>query len=485
MPSIRRRLTVGYTIALATTIVGFGVILYIDRRQSSIRELDARIELESDLSVRYLGESYRVLGHLVDTTGQTPALDAPIASYFDNIRDYLMVLDRKGRMLFASDRVAALNFPALEQLRLNVGKERTLQIGTMTFDQAIGPVRYRIVPVGRAGPQIGTVFVAAGVTDVAFGPSGLLRSMLVIAPFLFIASVLLGYSVAGASLRPLDAMIEELTAITDGRSLHRRLPVDPGTSDELSRLGHAVNGMFARLEQSFAAQQRFVADASHELKTPLMVLRAGVERALTNPNAPPESLQALDESLEEVNRMTELVESLLTLARADEGRAALVVESCDLRELVSEAAETAEMLAEQSGIVVRTQIPPQPVLLQVDRNRIRQLLLNLSTNAVKYTNPGGEVAIGLTDSGAAVELVVRDTGIGIAPGDLPHIFDRFWRADPARTRESERAGVGLGLAITKWIAEAHGGSIVVQSRPGRGTIFTVTLPRGHNAASVS
>jgi signal transduction histidine kinase len=307
--------------------------------------------------------------------------------------------------------------------------------------------------------------------------------MLVIAPVILAASILVGYLLAGQSLKPLGLMIKELEAITDGRSLHRRLAVDR-TADEVARLGDAVNRMFERLEASFAALRRFTADASHELKTPLMVLRAGVERALTSSATPPESLLALDESLLEVNRMAELVDSLLTLARADEGRLPLAVETCDLRDLVSEAAETANILAEPAGLAVTTSIPDTAVLLDVDRNRIRQMLLNLVTNAVKYTKPGGRVTLGLSDQGDRVILTVGDSGIGIAAGDLPHIFDRFWRADPARTREGDRPGVGLGLAITKWIAEAHGGTITVQSRPGRGTIFTVTLPRSATGPAI-
>ena len=189
------------------------------------------------------------------------------------------------------------------------------------------------------------------------------------------------------------------------------------------------------------------------------------------------SLEPLDESLEEINRMTELVDSLLMLARADEGRVPLAVDPCDLRELASEAVETAQILGEAKNLTIRSQIPSRPVVLGIDRTRIRQLLLNLVTNAVKYTPAGGEIGVGLADQEGTVQLVVRDTGIGIAAGDLPHIFDRFWRADPARARDTEGTGTGLGLAITKWIAEVHGGSISVQSRPGKGTVFTVSLPR--------
>jgi signal transduction histidine kinase len=208
-----------------------------------------------------------------------------------------------------------------------------------------------------------------------------------------------------------------------------------------------------------------------------MVLRAGVERALTHPGTPSESIEALDEALEQVNQMSEMVEDLLTLARADEGRAPLTLEELDVRDLVADAAETAGLLAEAQGVDVTSNVPDQPVMLSADRQRIRELLLNLVTNAVKYTPAGGSVAIELEDAPDFVRFRVTDTGIGIAPGDLPNIFDRFWRADPARSRTGDRPGVGLGLAITKWIAEAHGGTIVVSSRPGRGTTFTVTLPR--------
>jgi signal transduction histidine kinase len=247
--------------------------------------------------------------------------------------------------------------------------------------------------------------------------------------------------------------------------------------DELARLAETLNEMMARLERSFQALRRFTADASHELKTPLTVFRSGVERALTTPHVPRETLEVLEELLMEANGMAELVDTLLTLARADEGRAPLHREAVDLRAIVEEARETGDLLADPAGLSLTVETPPAPLVVPVDKSRIRQLLLNLLTNAVKYTPPGGRVRVRLTAEDHHAALVVADTGIGIAPGDLPHIFDRFWRADTARTRTGERSGVGLGLAICKWIAEAHGGTIAVQSRPGRGTTFTVTLPR--------
>jgi signal transduction histidine kinase len=336
-------------------------------------------------------------------------------------------------------------------------------------------VRYLIRPVRSAGPEIDAILVGASTESIGFGPRALLRSMMFTAPLVLLISLSVGSWLAGKRFQPLTRMMDEVEAISDGRSLHRRLAVTG--RDQMARLALTLKRMIARLEDSFSALHRFTADASHELKTPLMVLRAGVERALTHPDTPDEALQSLDETLEGVNWMTELVENLLILARADEGRAPLAVEPCDLREIVAEAVETGGMLAEGAGNTVTTEVPDHPVILPVDRTRVRQLLLNLVTNAVKYTPAGGRVLVGLVEEPDHVVMEVRDTGVGIAPGDLPHVFDRFWRADPARTRTGEKAGTGLGLAITKWVAEAHGGSIQVQSRPGRGTIFTVVLPR--------
>jgi heavy metal sensor kinase len=288
-------------------------------------------------------------------------------------------------------------------------------------------------------------------------------------------TVLVGAWIARRALQPVADIITEVREITDGRTLHRRLPV-PMVRDELTRLAETLNEMMSRLERSFAALRRFTADASHELKTPLTVLRSGVERALRTEGLPRDTLATLEETLQEVNRMTELVDALLTLARADEGRAPLHREPVDLRAIVEEAQETGELLAEQAGVTMEVRAPDEPVIVPVDRTRVRQLLLNLLTNAVKYTPPGGSVSVELARDDGRVIIAVTDTGVGIAPGDLPHIFDRFWRADTARTRTGERPGAGLGLAICKWIAEAHGGTIDAASRPGRGSRFTVTLP---------
>ncbi|HSM16800.1 MAG TPA: HAMP domain-containing sensor histidine kinase [Gemmatimonadales bacterium] len=492
MATIRRRLTIWYTVALSATVLAFGVALYLERRGSILAELDERVHVEAQFVVQYLARSYTVLGQITregpppflgDTLDSRPgraevhSLEPSVGAPLDGLRGFLIVADRNGHQLYTSDPARELSFAILDELLAQVRTvPDSVLLGTLHTHEALGSLRYVILPVREAGPLVGAVLVALPLSDISFGPAELLRSMFLVGPLILLGALVLGYWLAGRRLRPLDRMIDEVEAITDGTSLHRRLAV-PMTGDELSRLALTVNRMIARLERSFTSLRRFTADASHELKTPLMVVRAGVERALTRPEIPPESLETLDQALEQTNFMAELVDNLLTLARVDEGRAPLVLEECDVRDVVLDVYETAGILGESAGVDVATHMPDQPVLIQADRGRIRQMLLNLLTNAIKYTPQDGRIDIELEDLDTQVVFVVRDTGIGIAAGDLEHIFDRFWRADVARSRAGGRPGVGLGLAITKWIAEAHGGWIEAESRPGRGTTFRVTIPR--------
>src|SRR6266566_4864627 len=271
----------------------------------------------------------------------------------------------------------------------------------------------------------------------------------------------------------------EMAAITDGRSLHRRLALSEETTD-FADLVTTLNAMISRLETSFAGLRRFTADASHELKTPLTVLRADVERAMTDTSSQTERMIALEEALQEVRRMSDLVESLLTLARADEGRFDLHREPVELQPLVQEVYETALILGEAQGVTVNLPFTADAVVMG-DRTRLRQLFLNLVTNAIKYTPAGGKVELGLGRHPDNTTFAVRDTGIGISAADFPHVFERFWRADRVRSRMSERGGFGLGLAISQWIAQAHGGTLTASSRLGRGSLFTVTLPVANEA----
>jgi len=482
MQSIRFRLAVYYSLALTATMVAFGAAVYWERTVTAPREAetktDATLKSESDLAVTVLVQQARALRKL-GTAGadSTKQLLEDVRDYFDPMPAYVILADPTGsRLPYLSTQARTLPPETLDTVSAMVQpRPPRFGAGSLTSGPAAPPLRYYLAEVTDV-PGVGAVLIAARPLVDMSGLKSILLSMLMMTPLILVTSGALGYWLAGRSLRPVEVMIEELGDIQDGTSLNRRLAVPTG-EDELSRLAQKLNDMLGRVEHSFVALRRFTADASHELKTPLMVLRAGVERSLTHPQTPGEIVPALDETLRQINQMSELVTNLLTLARADEGRASLALTDHDLRTLLSDAAETAEILGEERGVMVHTELPRHAVVLPVDAGRIRQLLMNLVTNAVKYTQPGGAVTLRLEDTVDDVSISVQDTGIGIAPGDLPNVFERFWRADLARSRTGEHPGTGLGLAISKWIVEAHGGTLSAQSRPGRGSIFTATLPK--------
>jgi signal transduction histidine kinase len=477
--TIRGRLAVWYAVALGATLVAFGGILYGLQRTESYPELDSRVQVETSLIAAMLREARSARGSVVWIDPQTrgPALLPDVASLLEGVPGYVVVLGTSGT-LFLSAEARAMPFADVDRLigavsELDAGE----RFGLINLAQSVGTVRYFINARIDAGPEIRAVAAAAPLGDLRLAPERLLSAMLLIAPLVLIVSWLVGDFLVGRTLQPVDDIVDEVKAISDGRSLHRRL-ASSTVHDELARLTSTLNLMLGRLERSFSTLRRFTADASHELKTPLTVLRSGIERTITHPEITPEVMATLEETLFEVNRMTELVDSLLTLARADEGRAPLHLEQVALRDLLAELEETASILGEQAGVEVQVETPRGPIMLDMDRGRIRQLLMNLVMNAIKYTPAGGRVSVRAGWDGDDAVVRVKDTGVGIAAGDLPHIFDRFWRADAARSRTGDRPGTGLGLAISKWTVEAHGGTIDVQSRPARGTTFTVRLPAG-------
>lgn len=475
MSSIRSRVTAAYAVALFGTMLAFAVALWTVRRATALREVQARVGALADLAHVVLAQAGTLNSPVVvDITGsqREPELQLRLKAQLDVLPDYVVVAD-SSQALYLSAAVRALTSEDADVLLRAVmvlSEERRVATVRLSSDKLLMVARFEH---GEAGP-VRRVVAASSVASVDFLGSEQFGVFVLIAPLIVLLSVVVASLIAGRALRPVDEIIGEVSAITDGRSLHRRLPSDEG-GDELSRLAATLNAMIARLELSFAALRRFTADASHELKTPLTVLRADIERAMSAGPKSTEGLVALEEALQETTRMADLVESLLTLARADEGRFDLHREPIALRALVQDVTETAQILGEEAGLAVRVD-PLDEATVLGDHVRLRQLFLNLLTNAVKYTARGGEVHISLTRREPWIDFAVQDTGIGIAGGDLPYVFDRFWRADRARSRSSERAGVGLGLAISQYIAHAHGGSITVASRLGRGSTFTVSLP---------
>ena len=476
MASIRARVTTAYALALAGTLVAFAVAVGTARRATAYRDLQNHVSTLADIGeriVRQVAEQNRPLTEVTDSlVGRQ--ITRPLQTLMEGVPDYLVVVDDSGRFVYASFAVRQLtpdDLNGLSEAIFKLSADRPLANVTLANVQLLVYARFTVVT-----PDVPIQMIVAGASTsgLSFLRSELPIVFLLVVPFVIVLSLTVAYVITGRALRPVDALIHDVSAITDGRSLHKRLPVAE-SDDELARLASTLNAMIARLEQSFAGLRRFTADASHELKTPLTVLRADIERAMASGPRSVDGPVALEEALQETARMADLVESLLTLARSDEGRFDLHRELVQLEPLVRDVAETAQILGEASGLKVSVPIL-EPVSVMGDALRLRQLFLNLVTNAVKYTGKGGKVELSLVRRDDVAEFAVADTGIGIAGADLPYVFDRFWRADRARSRSMERSGVGLGLSISQWIAHAHGGPITVASRLGRGSTFTVTLP---------
>jgi signal transduction histidine kinase len=501
--TLRGRLAVAFA-AVIIAVLGVYTLMVIsfDAAQLSAQHRsDEKADLEllgnnTATRIRVADEAGTVLYTL--DPGNRPMPTQSLRAIVESANGFIWVLDRFGFTIYNSGNVRTLS-DSLRGILDTLVASIPLGGGAVK-DDALG-VRIAPLEPGVRNMTLSGEQVLLYAVEVNLHPSGVNRVVVghsatpappsttsFKVPFLLVLPivVLVAIGTAGVfnrmSLAPMDERIKDLInnveAISDGRSLHKRVAFDAEVGEQLERLTETLNAMIGRLEASFAGLRRFTADASHELKTPLTVLRADVERAMSSGTSHAEQLVALEEALAETARMADLVDSLLTLARADEGRFDLVREPVDLEAVTRDVMETAVLLGEATRIDVKMN-PPAHVTVPGDRARIRQMFLNLVTNAIKYTPPGGSVELSLAVEDGFAKFGVRDTGIGIAAADLPHVFERFWRADRARSRVGERGGFGLGLAISHYIAHAHGGSLTVRSRLGRGSTFTVSLPVEH------
>ena len=291
-------------------------------------------------------------------------------------------------------------------------------------------------------------------------------------PVLVLLAALLGYWLSGKSLQPVNRIMQTAEQI-GAQNLSLRLEVPPA-NDELRRLTETLNAMLGRIEDSFRKVTQFTADASHDLRTPVTVIRSAAEIALRRPRQAEEYREALRRILETSEQTTGLLENLLELARSDAGVVELEMRPVDLNQHVRQAQEQGAALAAGKSLSITLQAPESPTWVQADEVAIHRLLLILIDNAVKYTPAGGNCEIALWRNERQAHIAVKDNGIGIAEEDLGAIFERFRRADRARSRKT--SGAGLGLAIARWITETHGGTIRAESVLGSGSVFHVSFP---------
>jgi heavy metal sensor kinase len=286
-----------------------------------------------------------------------------------------------------------------------------------------------------------------------------------------------GFVLVRRALKPVDGIAHQAEEITQ-HNLSQRLPVMQ-TGDELERLSISLNHMISRLEDSFQSSKQFVGDASHELRTPLTVLRGELEGLAQDEQLRPQTRETLGSMLEEVDRLAEIVEGLLALSRLDAGEANSECVPFDLAQLAATTADQMSLLAEDKDITVVCDSSPG-VIVEGDRARMKQVVVNLLDNAIKYTPSGGRVRLEITHADGCAVLEVADDGIGIPAEALPHVFKRFYRVDGSRSRE--QGGAGLGLSIVKSICAAHGARVEVASVPGKGSRFRITQSLVNNTS---
>ena len=455
--SIGFRLAAWYFLVFAAGILAFSLISWFAMRASLYGAIDDGLRDRADSLAVFLQEISLLPGNGMEEELQEHALPAPGGNLFQ-------VRDRTGKWRFRSRPLKASGIPL----------EAPANLSAPRFENGVAegrPVRLfsKTVVIGGAPYAIQ---VAAVTTEEMTALNSFRAMLLLAAPLLLITATIGGYWLSRRALAPVDQITQAAQRISLD-NLDDRLRV-PQTRDELQRLSQTLNEMLSRLQGSVRRMAQFTADASHELRTPIALIRTTAEVAVRRTRTAEEYRQALDEILQEAEQTSGVVESLMLLARADSGNIQLVRAPADLATILSASAEAGEKLARAAGVAFSALLPDSHFPVYADALALRRVLLILVDNAAKYTPPGGWIKIeaGCRDGCAVVS--VADSGIGIARDDLPHIFDRFWRADKARSRD--QGGAGLGLSIARSIVTGHGGTIDVESQPGKGSTFRLILP---------
>jgi heavy metal sensor kinase len=475
--SLRFRLVTWYASLLTLVFLALGAVTFA----SVANYLQVNLRENQTRRARQIADT--LLG-AVSRSGE-PGLAASVESlYAPEANDrFIRITRQDGAVLFQSGEPRDRSFdPAAVGPLPGLQRGRALQSGTWRKVRLPAGATLLIAAVGHESAS-GMQYVVEVGTSTAPIDATVTRLLIVLAiglPIAVLLAVMGGFHLVRRALAPVDRIAQKAEAITQV-SLSERLPVAE-SGDELERLSISLNHMISRLEEAVQSSKRFVADASHELRTPLTVLRGELESLMADPQMTARMREMLGSLLEEVDRLTAVVEGLLALSRLDAGEARSAWTAFDLAELVATTADQMSLLAEDKGITV-TCDAPQPVMVEGDQSRMKQVIVNLLDNAIKYTPAAGSVRLRVARDDARAVLEVADTGIGIPREALPHVFERFFRVERSRTRE--QGGAGLGLSIVRSICIAHGAVVEVDSAPERGSRFRVLLPLAGESAARS
>ena len=450
--SLRLRLTLLYTTFMGGILLIFGAAVYILINIILLNQVDTMLEsVASDI----------MQVSRVDSVGELSLISLPPLDMTSNA--YVQVWGPDGKIVATSPSIGTLINP-LDPIGLKAG--------TPLYEDSYpdgAHLRVLSVPLAVGGRVIGILQVGASLSVVDATRTNLLSTMLVISVVAVLLAGIGSWVVLGRALSPLESITDTVDQINRADDLSRRIPYHDETDDEIGEMVVSFNQTLERLESLFTSQQRFLADVSHELRTPLTVIKGNVDLMRRMKEADEESLSSIDQ---EAGRLTRLVGGLLMLAQAESGKLALNFAPVELDLLLTEVFTEMRILARSKVQIHLNDI--DQVMVNGDRDRLKQVFLNLISNAIQYTPAGGEIFLSIRKLGDQARVIVRDTGPGIPAEDLPHIFDRFYRAEKSRTR-SKTSGFGLGLSIAHWIVEHHGGQIKVESKEGKGTTFVIWL----------
>lgn len=460
---IRVRLTLWYVLLLTIVLTLFSGVLYVALSIILYDNLDDILRSSAALLISALEVDAQ--GHMIAGPGQLAVWnDSQEGEHF------WRVLGPSGQVVEQSS-VYEIGRPPLDPAIMEAALEGQEAVQTIRVEE--DPIRIYTAPVYQEGQVIGIVQLGISVDDISETLTTFRWIMILTLPATLVIASLGGLFLASRTLHPVDQITRTAQSIS-AHDLGQRLNLDL-PDDELGRLGRTFDDMIARLDGAFRRQRRFTADASHELRTPLTIIKGDLSLALSRPRETSYYHQVLAEIDEEVDHMSHLVERLLALARADAEGITLHRQTVDLGALLADLIEQIRPLAEAKGLELTTQIATN-LTTNVDPDIVTQVVLNLLENAIKYTS-SGEVRLSAhraRPTNGEIQITVADSGPGIPAEHLPHIFDRFYRVDRARSRQI--GGAGLGLAIARELARAHGGDVTVHSTPGEGSTFTVHLP---------
>lgn len=458
---IKWRLTLWYGFILALILIGFASMVYIYFRNSLENSIDTKIKSIGEVLSSSLTETHNV------------TVFGNFEQYLENVLGrkpkgkFIQIMDRSGRIGAKTSDVEP------EILKTSFSTiERAFKGETVyeTLDNVSPRVRIVTIPIMEGKRVTSIVQVGTSLEEFDETMKRLFLIMLISIPSSLGIALVGGYFLAKKALRPVDQIRRAAVKISS-TNLDERIDVGQ-RADELGRLARTFNEMIERLKDSFQRVNQFSIDVSHELKTPLTILKGQTEVALRKDRAVADYKQVLNSNLEEIDRMTRIIDDLMFLSNANAREVRLNIEEVPLRDLVTEICLSMKVFADKKGVELAVN-DLADIKIKGDELKLRRMFWNIIENGIKYTPQGGKVDVASFVNNGYVRIDIRDNGSGISPNDIKYIFDRFYRGDKSRKRES---GSGLGLSISKWIVEAHNGTIQVESRPGEGSLFSIKLP---------